>query len=103
MATYYAVVTDTYWPASPASAPSAPEAAPPVAVTDTGMENLGVDEGETLEQSSVATAWFALAWFVVTLSFQLCCPLEYQPVRWHVPYWLMPWLPSAAIALVLFS
>ncbi|PSC68357.1 cationic amino acid transporter 1-like [Micractinium conductrix] len=60
-----------------------------------GMEELG--------HSSLATLWFAIAWVVVTLSLQVCCPLEYQPAGWHVPWWAMPWLPSAAIVMVLFS
>ena len=50
----------------------------------------------------VEVVWFFLAWFLVTLSLQLCCPLEYQPPGWHVPWWLMPWLPTVAIGLVVF-
>ena len=46
--------------------------------------------------------FFALAWVLVTASFQLCCPVEYHPEGWHIPWWLMPWLPSAATALVMF-
>ncbi|KAI3435769.1 hypothetical protein D9Q98_001827 [Chlorella vulgaris] len=46
---------------------------------------------------------FVLGWFLVTLSFQLCCPMEYQPEGFHIPWWLMPWLPSVAIALLVFS
>ena len=46
--------------------------------------------------------WFVVAWALVTLSFQLCCPLEYEPAGWHVPGWLMPWLPSVAIGLLSF-
>jgi hypothetical protein len=45
---------------------------------------------------------FVLGWFLVTLSFQLCCPMEYQPEGFHIPWWLMPWLPSVAIALLVF-
>lgn len=48
------------------------------------------------------TAIFVLAWFLVTLSFQLCCPMEYEPVGWHIKWWLMPWLPSTAIGLIIF-
>jgi hypothetical protein len=47
-------------------------------------------------------AMFVLAWFLATLSFQLCCPLEYQPAGFHVPSWLMPWLPSFALSLLIF-
>ena len=32
----------------------------------------------------------------------LLCPLEYSPPGWHVPWWLMPWLPSFAIGLIIF-
>ena len=60
------------------------------------------NEAATNIHHSPYTALFALAWFFVTLSFQLCCPMEYEPVGWHVPYWLMPWLPSLAIGLVVF-
>ena len=34
---------------------------------------------------------------------QLLCPLEYEPPKWHVPWWLMPWLPSGAIFLLVFT
>jgi hypothetical protein len=46
--------------------------------------------------------FFILAWFLATLSFQLCCPMEYEPVNWHIPSWLMPWLPALAIGLTIF-
>ena len=43
-----------------------------------------------------------LAWALLTASFQLCCPLEYRPSGWHVPWWAMPWLPSCGVLLVVF-
>ncbi|GAB4822125.1 hypothetical protein N2152v2_009171 [Parachlorella kessleri] len=46
---------------------------------------------------------FALLWALSTLSFQVCCPLEYEPPKWHIPWWAMPWLPSLAILLLLFT
>jgi hypothetical protein len=45
---------------------------------------------------------FILGWFLATLSFQLCCPMEYEPANWHVPRWLMPWLPALGIGLIVF-
>jgi hypothetical protein len=30
------------------------------------------------------------------------CPLEYEPPAWHIPWLLMPWLPSLCLLLVLF-
>jgi hypothetical protein len=47
--------------------------------------------------------WFAVAWVLTTLSFQLACPIHYTPQGWHLPAWLMPWLPSAGAVLVLFK
>lgn len=108
--------------------------------------------------------WFAVAWLLTTLSFQLACPIHYTPLGegsadvcvcagqgrggetrqqqqscagplelagvhapdahclhcllsptstapaaalasagWHLPAWLMPWLPSAGAVLVLFK
>ena len=47
--------------------------------------------------AGIAGASFLTAWL------QVLCPLEYEPPRWHVPWWLMPWLPSFCILLVLFS
>ena len=50
----------------------------------------------------MGSVWFVVALFAVALSLQLCCPLEYQPPGWHVPWWLMPWLPTVAIGLMVF-
>lgn len=52
--------------------------------------------------NGLGTLWFVVAWALATLCFQLCCPLEYNPSGWHIPHWLMPWLPSAAICMVAF-
>ncbi len=52
---------------------------------------------------SGGTAGFLGGWAAVTLSFQLLCPLQYQPtIKWAVPWWAMPWLPSLAIVLLVF-
>ncbi|KAL4458381.1 hypothetical protein ABPG75_013246 [Micractinium tetrahymenae] len=59
--------------------------------------------GDSLGHDSLASLWFLLAWLAVTLSLQLTCPLSYRPEGWHVPRWLMPWLPSTAIAITWFS
>jgi hypothetical protein len=71
---------------------------PPVTVNGVEQcENLTVDVNHTL-----ATLWWLVSWFCVTLSMQFWCPLEYEPSGWHVPRYLMPWLPSAATLLVVF-
>lgn len=57
----------------------------------------------TRQHHGLAPLWFLLAWAVATLSFQLWCPLEYTPPGFHVPSWLMPWLPSLALQLLVFS
>jgi hypothetical protein len=97
---YYAVVTNTNtcladtdelaYVAPPSSAPALqpamqPLSAPPPPLTTSNYDygssgELFLQEGFTLERSTRGTQWFALAWFLATLSFQLCCPLEYQPV-----------------------
>ncbi|KDD75750.1 amino acid permease [Helicosporidium sp. ATCC 50920] len=46
---------------------------------------------------------FAALWLASTLSFQLLCPLEYLPPNFHIKGWLMPWMPSLAIGLIVFS
>ncbi|KAI7840220.1 hypothetical protein COHA_006002 [Chlorella ohadii] len=55
-----------------------------------------------LGHTSLACLYIVLAWFLVTLSFQACCPLEHKPAGWHVPWWMMPWLPSTAIGMCIF-
>uniref|UniRef100_A0A1D2A1S4 Uncharacterized protein n=1 Tax=Auxenochlorella protothecoides TaxID=3075 RepID=A0A1D2A1S4_AUXPR len=46
---------------------------------------------------------FFLLYFLAALSMRLLCPLQYEPQRWHVPAFLMPWLPATAIGMVLFG
>lgn len=45
---------------------------------------------------------FVIVWAGLTLSMQLLCPLEYEPPKWHVPWWLMPWLPSLSVLSLIF-
>ena len=86
-----------------APAPTTPAYLPPAAPTaESGSYYPAVMEGLSQGHKSMATLWFALIWILATLSFQLCCPLEYEPAGWHVPWWLMPWLPSVAIGLLTF-
>lgn len=71
---------------------------PPVTVNGVEQcENLSVEVNHTL-----ATVWWLVSWFCITLSMQFWCPLEYEPSGWHVPRYLMPWLPSTATLLVVF-
>lgn len=46
--------------------------------------------------------YFVIAWFVLTLSMLLLCPLEYEPTTWKVPSILLPWVPSFAILAIIF-
>lgn len=46
--------------------------------------------------------WFLIGWALVTLSLQFWCPLEYEPAGWRIPFWMMPWLPSLALLLLVF-
>uniref|UniRef100_A0A1D2A014 Cationic amino acid transporter C-terminal domain-containing protein n=1 Tax=Auxenochlorella protothecoides TaxID=3075 RepID=A0A1D2A014_AUXPR len=46
---------------------------------------------------------FAALFFLVTLSMKLLCPIQYEPQRFHIPSFLMPWLPAGAIGLILFG
>ncbi|GAB4822126.1 hypothetical protein N2152v2_009172 [Parachlorella kessleri] len=62
----------------------------------------GADEGGDFNHWEGELA-LGLLWFLFTLSFQVCCPLEYEPPKWHIPWWAMPWLPSLAILLLLFT
>ena len=71
------------------------ETEPMAHTSGTGSPSINLSHG-------VGSAWFVLALFAVALSLQLCCPLEYQPPGWHVPWWLMPWLPTVAIGLMVF-
>lgn len=36
-------------------------------------------------------------WGIATLGLQLTCPMEFVPLRWHIPFWAMPWLPSCSL------
>ena len=38
-----------------------------------------------------------IVWGVGTLGLQLTCPMEFVPEKWHIPFWLMPWLPACSI------
>lgn len=58
--------------------------------------------GDSLGHDSLSPLWVALAWLVCTFSLQLTCPLAYRPDGWHVPRWLMPWVPSTAVAISWF-
>lgn len=53
----------------------------PPEVVETNPENC-----TRLGHTSLASLWIVLAWFLVTLSFQACCPLEHEPSGWHVPW-----------------
>mmetsp|Transcript_3310 Transcript_3310/g.6635 ORF Transcript_3310/g.6635 Transcript_3310/m.6635 type:complete len:737 (-) Transcript_3310:731-2941(-) len=46
--------------------------------------------------------YFVVAWFVLTLSMLILCPLEYEPTSWKVPSILLPWVPSFAILAIIF-
>jgi len=72
------------------------------ATTDELVNDVGDELGHDAPNVKWVLLGLALAWVLSTLSMQLCCPLEYCPEGWHVPWWLMPWLPSAAIAMVVF-
>ncbi|KAL4429605.1 hypothetical protein ABPG77_008654 [Micractinium sp. CCAP 211/92] len=85
-------------PAAPGGPPAPPPAPPP---PPPWLEACSVSEFNLRHSGS--PAWFAIPWFVLTLSLHLTCPLAYQPEGWHIPRWLMPWLPSTAIALLCFS
>lgn len=79
---------------SPALAPMpAPAPAPPLSACDEANQD---------QHHGLGPIYFLAAWAAVTLSFQLFCRLQYDPPAWHVPWWLMPWLPSGAILLVVF-
>ena len=50
------------------------------------------------------TAFCLLAgWFGATLSMQLTCPIDYEPSSWAIHKYLLPWLPSVAVVMILFS
>lgn len=46
---------------------------------------------------------FAGVWFAGTLSMLLLCPMDYEPSTWSINRWLLPWFPSLAILLIVFS
>ncbi|KAL4419847.1 hypothetical protein ABPG75_006945 [Micractinium tetrahymenae] len=79
-------------PPPPGSAPACVAASP--AACDANHED---------QHHGLGPVWFLLAWALATLSFQFWCPLEYTPPGFHVPSWLMPWLPSLALQLLVFS
>ena len=43
---------------------------------------------------------FAGLWLFVTVSMFFMCPMEYQPKTWAIKWWLMPFMPSFAILLI---
>ncbi|KAI7844490.1 hypothetical protein COHA_001949, partial [Chlorella ohadii] len=83
-----------------AASPKPADAAPPPVCYPGGCE----EPKQTFKREGSAEIWCLVgAWLLTTLSLQLWCPLEYTPEGWHVPACLMPWLPSVAINLVVFS
>lgn len=46
---------------------------------------------------------FVGIWAMVTCSMVLLCPIVYEPKVWAIKWYLLPWLPSLSIFLVIFS
>lgn len=51
---------------------------------------------------NLTALWLAVAWFVVTLSMWLICPIEYEPKSWKIHHLALPWVPSFAILAIAF-
>jgi basic amino acid/polyamine antiporter, APA family len=50
----------------------------------------------------LTAVWLVIAWFVVTLSMLLICPIEYEPKSWKIHHLALPWVPSFAILAIGF-
>lgn len=55
-----------------------------------------------LHDEALTAVWLAIAWFVVTLSMALVCPIEYEPKSWKINRYALPWVPSFAILAIAF-
>eukprot|EP00271_Cylindrocystis_brebissonii_P010715 TRINITY_DN2701_c0_g2_i1.p1 TRINITY_DN2701_c0_g2~~TRINITY_DN2701_c0_g2_i1.p1 ORF type:complete len:630 (-),score=121.08 TRINITY_DN2701_c0_g2_i1:1105-2994(-) len=50
-----------------------------------------------LSEKTPILMMFLGLWFLFTLGFWLTCPIHYVPVKFSVPAWGMPWIPSIAM------
>lgn len=62
-------------------------------------ENVQEDLMTGSHRSPMVSIWVA-AWFLATVSMFLLCPMEYQPKTWAIKWWLLPFMPSFAILLI---
>lgn len=111
LAIYYSETTVKYGPLPAVPAPpgaAAPPPPPPMSPAVANAYRLAAEAAPACQETAqdlhhkAPVLLFVLVWAVLTASFQLCCPLEYRPAGWHVPWWAMPWLPSAGLFLVVF-
>jgi len=75
-----------------------------------GQNAREISTGETFEgptstvysSNSIYSLYFVVVWFVVTVSMWYFCSIQYYPETWYIPWYLLPWLPSFAILIVIF-
>ncbi len=52
--------------------------------------------------NSLAAIWALIVWAAVTIAMCMTCPVEYTPETWHIPGYLLPFIPSVSILGIVF-